>query len=559
MSDFSVQSQAYLLKNEGGSTTGGPLLKQKNFLVWILSAASVTFLFGITLTLIITLPIIFSGRRNRVGDLCPPTAEELQRINTRHALQNLRQAIGSNKVLSLHNEGEDHAIVSQPQSSEFKKAIELYNPQFDSETPGVVIMCENEQDIVHGMKFANETQWKVTVKSGGHSTLGWSTCSGNCVLLNLSRFNQTRIFPQNNTMLAGTAVTQRQAADELSKHSLSANLASGGSIAMGGLIHGGGLGISTRLHSVLADTVLGFKAVLTDGRVVWCDANSEEFSDLFWAVRGGGGGDYAVVTEFLLSVFPAGPTCSFSFTWQKTGNISDMNTYHSGYFKWLKNHASDNVQPFLTYRPNGNLWLHGFYHGPESDLRQELNQLKVVSSGGVIDSVKESTFHDIYTGWIGKSDPKLYLSLMTIMSGPDGFPNNILPTIFEYASQIPSICTEEMYCSFNMLSLGGKSARYDKQFSSWPHRDLLTDIIIDVEGPIAENYFKAKKWSDDAYIEIRKLMPQHRKLYVNSPLPEHLLPDWRSSYFSELYPQLVDVKRKYDPNHILHHPQSVGI
>lgn len=539
MSDFTVQSQVSLLDKNNSRTSDA-----KPYALWMLTAAVAAFLLGIVLALVITVPIVFRDRR-----LCPLTAEEVQAASVERALQRLRTEIGSHKVL-------DHTSPSY----KFQEAIQLYNPQFDTEKPGVVILCENERDIVRGMRFATEAQWKVTVKSGGHSTLGWSTCSGNCVLLNLSRFNHTQIFLNNSTMLVGTAVTQRQAANELSKHSLSMNLASGGSIAMGGLIHGGGLGISTRLHSVLADTVLGFRAVLTDGRVVWVDASSEEFSDLFWAVRGGGGGDYAVVTEFLLSVFPAGPTCSFSFTWAKTGSTSDMETYHSGYFNWLKNNASDNVQPFLTYRPNGDLWLHGFYHGTKANLLQELDQLRVISSGGQVDvdRLKESTFHDIYTGWIGQSDPKLYLSLMTLMSGPDGFPNNILPTIFQYAAQIPSICTEEMYCSFNMLSLGGKSARYDQQFSAWPHRDLLTDIIIDVEGPIAANYFKAKKWSDDAYLEIRKLMPQLRKLYVNSPLPEHLLPDWRSSYFPDVYPKLVDVKRKYDPNSTLHHPQSVG-
>ena len=91
--------------------------------------------------------------------------------------------------------------------------------------------------------------------------------------------------------------------DALDAHGLAIPAGCGPRVGVAGLTLGGGLGILGRSHGLLADSLVGARVVLADGRVVDCDGERE--ADLFWALRGAGAAGFGVVTELRFATVPA--------------------------------------------------------------------------------------------------------------------------------------------------------------------------------------------------------------------------------------------------------------
>src|ERR1700722_3823739 len=166
--------------------------------------------------------------------------------------------------------------------------------------PALIARCADTADVQAAVRAAANAGVKPSVRCGGHSLAGFSSCEGGLVI-DLSRLRTVSVDESSRRARAagGCLLGSVDTATQKSGLVFPAGVVS--HTGAGGLIIGGGTGWLTRLFGLSCDNVEGFTVVVADGSVV--HASATENPDLFWALRGGGG-NFGVVTEFELKLYP---------------------------------------------------------------------------------------------------------------------------------------------------------------------------------------------------------------------------------------------------------------
>jgi FAD/FMN-containing dehydrogenase len=184
----------------------------------------------------------------------------------------------------------------------YDDARSIWNAMIDRR-PALIASCLGVADIVTCVNFAREHGVTLSVKGGGHNISGLAVCDGG-LMLDLSRMRGVWVDPSTRTARAQGGCLLGDVDRETQVHGLAAVLGFISNTGIAGLTLGGGFGYLTRRFGWTSDNVLSMDVVTADGRVV--RACEQENSDLFWALRGGGG-NFGVVTSFEYRLFPVGP------------------------------------------------------------------------------------------------------------------------------------------------------------------------------------------------------------------------------------------------------------
>ena len=160
--------------------------------------------------------------------------------------------------------------------------------------PFAVVRVADAQDISHLISLAREHGMELAIRSGGHSSAGHSSTQGG-LLLDLANLRGLHIDPDRRTALAETGLTAGAFTTAAGVHNLATGFGDTGSVGIGGLTLGGGVGYLVRKHGLTIDDLLAAEMVTADGQVLHVDASTHP--DLFWAIRGGGG-NFGVATRF---------------------------------------------------------------------------------------------------------------------------------------------------------------------------------------------------------------------------------------------------------------------
>lgn len=158
--------------------------------------------------------------------------------------------------------------------------------------PRIVICCRSVSDVVRANGYTRGTEDRVAVRGGGHCFAGRSSTDG--IVLDLSGLDGVSVADEGvATIGAGARLGLWYAA--LHSHSRTLPAWCGPTVGIAGLALGGGIGLLGCTHGLACDRLLGAQVVLADGRVVECDRHREP--ELFWGLRGAGGGQFGVVTS----------------------------------------------------------------------------------------------------------------------------------------------------------------------------------------------------------------------------------------------------------------------
>jgi FAD/FMN-containing dehydrogenase len=162
--------------------------------------------------------------------------------------------------------------------------------------PAVIVRVADAADIAAVIEAAKQTGLPLAVRSGGHSGSGHSTVDDG-IVIDVRDLNELDIDPVARTAWAGSGVTAGQYTTAAAEHNLATGFGDTGSVGLGGLITGAGVGYLARRDGLTIDNLLAAEIVTADGQLREVDAQHEP--DLFWAIRGGGG-NFGVVTRFKL-------------------------------------------------------------------------------------------------------------------------------------------------------------------------------------------------------------------------------------------------------------------
>jgi FAD/FMN-containing dehydrogenase len=149
--------------------------------------------------------------------------------------------------------------------------------------PELIVRVADATDVSHVVALARESGLELAVRSGGHSVAGHSTTEGG-IVLDLSEMKNLEIDADQRTAWAQTGLTTGEYTAAAGAQSLATGFGDTGSVGIGGITLGGGVGYLVRKHGLTIDDVLAAEVVSADGELLRVDA--ETHPDLFWAIRG---------------------------------------------------------------------------------------------------------------------------------------------------------------------------------------------------------------------------------------------------------------------------------
>jgi FAD/FMN-containing dehydrogenase len=192
--------------------------------------------------------------------------------------------------------------ILQPDSQDYDEARSIWNGMIDKR-PAIIVRCLGVADVVTCVNVAREQGLKLSIKGGGHNISGLAV-SDEGLMIDMSLMRGVWVDPDKCVAHAQAGCLLGDVDRETQLHGLAAVLGFVSETGIAGLTLGGGFGYLTKKYGWTSDTILSMQVVTADGRVV--RASEDENSDLFWALRGGGG-NFAVVTDFEYKLFPVGP------------------------------------------------------------------------------------------------------------------------------------------------------------------------------------------------------------------------------------------------------------
>ncbi|MEU9168987.1 FAD-dependent oxidoreductase [Streptomyces sp. NPDC048420] len=456
-----------------------------------------------------------------------------------------------------------------PADSGYAVAKQLELAQYDVINPQAIAYCANAADVATAISYARGKGLAVAVRSGGHNYAGVSTSKG--LVIDVSRINAISVGSETVTIGPGSLNVDVLNALADKGYALS----SGGcaTVAAGGFLQGGGLSFMTRSLGVGCDSVRSAQVVLADGRTV--TASASQNSDLFWAIRGGGGGNFGIVTSYTLKHHVVGDllVSYLFFPYERSAEVLD------GAGRWLVNAPRTITGGTYITLPNAKpgavptTTVTLVSRGTSAELAAETARLLALTGQPAGRQDMTVSYRDLMMNIFGcgslsqdacrRSEktpagkltrPAFGVERMRMVTDP-------LPTggwaevmqAFDGQRSAGQMRTLEMHW------FGGVANDLTAGATAYPHRDTLFCVsyrstIADPAAATAANKSVAQSWADAGFNAIDPY--SNGGTYVNYMDPA--LSDWKQSYYGDNYARLVTIKKKYDPARFFTFPQSVG-
>jgi FAD/FMN-containing dehydrogenase len=425
--------------------------------------------------------------------------------------------------------------------------------RFDGTHPRAIVYCESAVDVEKTIRWAQKHAIHVVPRSGGHSFAGYSTTSTG-VVVDVSRMRGVHLHDGVATVGAGARLIDVYAT--LDAHHRTIPAGSCPTVGIAGLAQGGGVGYAGRKLGLTCDNVVALSLVTAAGKRLHC--SEHENADLFWACRGGGGGNFGIVTQFKLRTHPVGDVAYYRIAWPWADAARVIRAWQH-----FAPHAPDALYPALymaTNAPRGAgtspvISSGGQFFGTESELRSLLAPLV---AAGTPSSVTVGTLSYIAAieRW-GGCHPlencrsvarQLFKGKSDYVAAP--LSNAGVHTLLT-ALEANQASTSLGGAALIFDPYGGAINRVHPAETAFVHRHALFSIL----------YFSS--WLGDGSGDLqwqRKLYAAMRPhvsgfAYQNYIDPE--LAGWKHGYYGGNLRRLAEVKRKHDPHGFFHFPQSI--
>jgi FAD/FMN-containing dehydrogenase len=190
-----------------------------------------------------------------------------------------------------------------PDDAEYDEARSVHNAMIDKR-PALIARLATAAEVARVVAFARDNDLLLAIRGGGHNGAGLGTVDEG-VVIDLSLLKEIEVDPQARTVRVGGGCTWGEVDAATNEHGLATPSGIISTTGVGGLTLGGGMGHLSRKHGLAIDNLLEADVVLASGDRV--RASADENSDLFWALRGGGG-NFGVVTSFLFRCTRSAPS-----------------------------------------------------------------------------------------------------------------------------------------------------------------------------------------------------------------------------------------------------------
>ena len=409
--------------------------------------------------------------------------------------------------------------------------------------PAVIIKVTNTNEVAGVISLAKETGLELAIRSGGHSIYG-VTEGG--IVLDLSLMKNIEIDTDTKTTWAETGLTAGEYSSIVAEHGFATGFGDTGSVGIGGITLGGGVGYLVRKHGLTIDNLLAAEIVTADGNILQIDETNH--ADLFWAIRGGGG-NFGVVTKFKFQLqdltqayggmllLPATPETIASFLREADSAPEELST--------IANVMPAPPMPFLAEEHHGKIIILAmmFYAGDPLKGQQVMEPFKKIATP-FADMLHPMSYTELFPDE-GEYHP--------IAAGRTMFLDYVDESVAETILKHLSAATGMMSVT-QLRVLGGAMARIPEDATAYGHRKSKIMANLAVLYQDLNEKSKHEAWVD----EFEKAIQQNDKgRYVNfvNTVGEDEL---NAAYPSATLGKLCQVKAKYDPENLFRMNQNIS-
>jgi FAD/FMN-containing dehydrogenase len=411
--------------------------------------------------------------------------------------------------------------------------------------PAAVVRVADAEDVSRVVRLAREGDVELAIRSGGHSVAGHSTTDGG-ILLDLAEVRALEIDAGAQTATAETGLRAIDVTTAAAEHGLAIGFGDTGSVGIGGITLGGGVGFLARKHGLTIDSLLEADVVTADGELRTVDAEREP--DLFWAISGGGG-NFGVATRFryALAEVPSvvGGLLFLPATPETVEGFVSLLEAAPEELSGIANVMPAPPMPFVPEEHVGSLVIFGLlcFAGDAADAERALAPFRTLAEP-LADMLKEMPYPEMFM----PEDPDYRPLAVSRTLLTDGFDAEAARTSLERlaASDAPLRVVQ-------IRALGGAIARVPNDATAFAHRDRRLMInVAAFYGTDAERT-ERERWVDDVSNAIQR---GPVAAYVN------FLGDEGDDRVLDAYPpatleRLRRIKTTYDPTNLFHRNQNI--
>lgn len=432
-----------------------------------------------------------------------------------------------------------------PCSPFYNAARQGYNRSIQK-YPAAIVYCSNTDDVLRVVHFARKNNFTLGVRSGRHNYEGFSSGNG-AIVIDTSMMKDTVVDTDNNTVFIGAGINNQELYVTLAQYGYPFPSGTCPTVGASGLTLGGGWGHSARLFGLTCDSLIEVELADACGRLL--TVNNHSRPELFWALRGGGGGNFGVVVSLKYSL----PPKLFNVTYVDI-RYSDISKKTAEQFlcvwqTWLKtasNFFTPNSRIFNSVEEGMGIFLRGFFYGALDAAEKEVELF--LSIPGAIASFKEVTFYEA-TQIDASFYPPYDLFRFAGRFVHREFSHEQIKNIVKLIQKRAKGATN---ASVALYALGGKVRDIAPRDTAFFYRD--SDYIIGLETVWEEPEAKCPN--------LQWLFPRVQYLesitcgsYINFPYLRTC--NYMQAYYGENACDLVAVKRRYDPCNLFCFPQSI--
>jgi len=437
----------------------------------------------------------------------------------------------------------DGPVIS-PEDAEYDAARTVFYGGFDLR-PALIVRAAGDDDVARVVSLAGESGLELAVRSGGHSLVRHGVSNGG-IVLDLSRMNGMDIDVEGRTAWAQTGLTARDYTNAAGAHGLATGFGDTGSVGIGGLTLGGGVGFLLRKHGLTIDDLLAADIVTADGRLLRADADAHP--DLFWAIRGGGG-NFGVATRFRfrmheleqvvggLLILPATADVIHSFVQAAEAAPDELST--------IANIFSAPPMPFLPPEAHGKLIVVAMvcYAGELGSADRVMAPFRGLAEP-IADMVRPMPYPEIFLPEEEGFHPVESIRTMFV----DAIDRPAAETIVERIG-----ASDASMAAAQIRVLGGAMARVPVEATAFAHRKSRIMVNVAAIYERAEDAAKYDPWVQEFADSLRG---DDAGAYVNF-LSDEGEERIRAAYPAGTWDRLQKVKARYDPTNLFRLNQNV--
>ena len=411
--------------------------------------------------------------------------------------------------------------------------------------PEVIVKVADANDVAEVVSLARDTGLELAVRSGGHSASGHGVTEGG-IVLDLSDMKALEIDVEGRTAWAETGLTAAEVTTALAAHGLALGFGDTGSVGIGGITLGGGVGFLGRKFGLTIDSLLAADVVTADGELLRADA--ETHPDLFWAIRGGGG-NFGVATRFQyrLQVLPGivGGMLLLPATADVVAGFIAAAEAAPDELSTIANVMPCPPMPFVPEERHGELVVMALmaYAGEAEAGERAIAPFRALATP-IADLLKPMPYPEIYQ----PEDPEYHPLAISRTLFVDHIDLDVASQIVERLA-----ASDAAMRVAQLRVLGGAISRVSAGATAYAHRAsrIMVNVAAFYDGP--EDRIVREAWVTDFAAALKQ---GDDGAYVNFVADEGEA-RVRAAYPGSTWDRLAAIKGRYDPTNLFHLNQNI--